>query len=154
MEWLGNADGYPLHMISNQPKTRLHSQWDHGETSLNGKVDGRERIGMTRRDSEARGLTQGDLVRVFNDRGACLASVVIRDDLMDGVVQLPTGAWWDPVEPGGLCRAGNPNVLTRDAGTSSLAQGPSAQTCLVEVEPFVGEAPVVRSHDYPRLLVD
>jgi biotin/methionine sulfoxide reductase len=153
-EWLGNANGYPLHMISNQPKTRLHSQWDHGETSLNGKVDGREQIGITPRDAEARGLAQGNLVRVFNDRGACLASVAIRDDLVDGVVQLPTGAWWDPVEPGGLCRAGNPNVLTRDAGTSSLAQGPSAQTCLVEVEPFVGQAPAVRSHDFPRFLVE
>ena len=47
-EWLGNSDRDQLHMISNQPKTRLHSQWDHGETSLNGKVDGREQIGMQR----------------------------------------------------------------------------------------------------------
>ena len=153
-EWLGSDSRYPLHMISNQPKTRLHSQWDHGETSLNGKVDGREQIGMTPRDAAARGLSQGDVVRVFNDRGACLASVSIRDDLIEDVVQLPTGAWWDPVEPGGMCRAGNPNVLTRDVGTSSLAQGPTAQTCLVEVEAFVGEAPAVRAHDHPRLLAD
>jgi biotin/methionine sulfoxide reductase len=153
-EWLGNADRYPLHMISNQPKTRLHSQWDHGETSLNGKVDGREQIGMTVQDAGSRGLGHGDLVRVFNDRGACLAAVAIRDDLMEGVVQLPTGAWWDPVEAGGLCRAGNPNVLTRDVGTSRLAQGPSAQTCLVEVERFVGDPPTVRAHEHPRLLAD
>jgi len=151
-EWLGNAERYPLHMISNQPKTRLHSQWDHGETSLNGKVDGRERIGLNPKDAGARDLKQGDLVRVFNDRGACLASVTIREDLMEGVVQLPTGAWWDPAEPGGLCRAGNPNVLTRDVGTSSLAQGPSAQTCLVEVERFAGDAPLMRAHQHPRLL--
>ena len=139
-------------MISNQPKTRLHSQWDHGETSLNGKVDGREQIGMTANDAEIRGLSHGDLVRVFNDRGQTLAAVAIRDDLMEGVVQLPTGAWWDPVQAGGLCRSGNPNVLTRDAGTSSLAQGPTAQTCLVEVEAFVGEPPQVRSHQPPVLI--
>jgi len=153
-EWLGNVSDYPLHLISNQPKTRLHSQWDHGETSLNGKVDGREQIGLTPADAAARDLAAGDLVRVFNDRGACLASVTIRDDLIEGAVQLPTGAWWDPVEPGGLCRAGNPNVLTRDVGTSSLAQGPTAHTCLVEVERFVGEAPAVRSHDHPQLLAE
>lgn len=153
-EWLGNAKGAQLHMISNQPKTRLHSQWDHGETSLNGKVDGREQIGMTTDDASARGLGHGDLVRVFNDRGATLAVVAIREDLMSGVVQLPTGAWWDPIEPGGTCRAGNPNVLTRDRGTSSLAQGPSAQTCLVEVEAFVGKGPSVRSHRAPRLLAE
>ncbi len=153
-EWLGNADTYPLHMISNQPKTRLHSQWDHGETSLNGKIEGREQIGMAGADAAARDLTNGDLVRVFNDRGACMAAVAIRDDLMEGVVQLPTGAWWDPVEPGGLCRSGNPNVLTRDVGTSSLAQGPTAQTCLVEVERFVGEVPPVRAHVTPVLLAE
>jgi len=153
-EWLGNVSGYPLHLISNQPKTRLHSQWDHGETSLNGKVDGREQIGLTPLDAAARDLAAGDLVRVFNDRGACLAAVAIRDDLIEGVAQLPTGAWWDPVEPDGLCRAGNPNVLTRDVGTSSLAQGPTAHTCMVEVEPFVGEAPAVRAHEHPRLLAE
>ena len=151
-EWLGNATDYPLHMISNQPKTRLHSQWDHGETSLKGKVDGREQVGMTARDASDRDLQNGDLARVFNDRGACLAAVAVRSDLMDSVVQLPTGAWWDPDGPGGLCRSGNPNVLTRDAGTSSLAQGPTAQTCLVEIERFTGEAPRVEAHDSPKLV--
>ncbi|MCZ7532744.1 MAG: molybdopterin-dependent oxidoreductase [Acidimicrobiia bacterium] len=152
-EWLGTVDRYPLHLISNQPKTRLHSQWDHGETSLNGKVDGREQIGMASPDAHARGLAHGDLVRVFNDRGETLAAVAIRNDLMEGVVQLPTGAWWDPIEPGGLCRAGNPNVLTRDAGTSSLAQGSTAQTCLVEVDRFDGEPPPVRAHEHPAFVV-
>jgi biotin/methionine sulfoxide reductase len=151
-EWLGNAERYPLHLISNQPKTRLHSQWDHGETSLAAKVDGREQIGMTRRDAAARGLDHGELVRVFNARGACLAVVALRDDLSEGVVQLATGAWWDPDGPDGLCRSGNPNVLTRDVGTSSLAQGPTAQTCLVEVERFAGAPPRVRSHETPVLL--
>jgi biotin/methionine sulfoxide reductase len=151
-EWLGNTDRYPLHLISNQPKTRLHSQWDHGETSLNGKVDGREQLGMNPNDARDRDLTQGDLVRVFNDRGACLASVAIRDDLREKVVQLPTGAWWDPDDSKSMCRAGNPNVLTRDVGTSQLAQGSSAQTCLVEVERFVGEPPAVRAHQPPQLL--
>ena len=153
-EWLGNAGEYPLHLISNQPKTRLHSQWDQGETSLNGKVAGREQIGIHPIDAAERNLSHGDLVRVFNERGATLASVAIRDDLIERVVQLPTGAWWDPEEPGGLDRSGNPNVQTRDAGTSQLAQGPTAQTCLVQVERFAGEPPADRSHDLPELLAD
>lgn len=150
-EWLGNAVNGQLHMISNQPKTRLHSQLDHGETSLNGKIDGREQIGMNAADATARGLSHGALVKVFNSRGATLAVVAVRDDLMEGVVQLPTGAWWDPTDVDGLCRSGNPNVLTRDLGTSSLAQGPTAQTCLVEVEAFVGSPPPARSHQIPEL---
>ena len=151
-EWLGGAGESQLHLISNQPKSRLHSQWDHGETSLGSKVDGRERIGITREDAERRGIGDGDVVRVFNERGSTLASAEVRGDLMQGVVQMHTGAWWDPIEPGGLCRSGNPNVLTRDAGTSSVAQGPTAQTCLVEVEPYEGEPPTVRSHDLPELI--
>ena len=106
---------------------------------------------MTHADAAARALGQGDLVRVFNDRGACLAAVAIRTDLIEGVVQLPTGAWWDPVEPGGMCLSGNPNVLTHDEGTSSMAQGPST-SCLVEVELYDGEAVRVRAHDIPTLV--
>ena len=57
------------------------------------------------------------------------------------VVALPTGAWFRPSAPGetaSLELAGNPNVLTKDIGTSQLAQGPSSGTCLVEVEPYLG----------------
>lgn len=151
-EWLGNATDSELHLISNQPATRLHSQLDHGETSMKGKVDGREPIRIARPDADARGLKQGDTARVFNDRGGTLAVVEIRDDLMPGVVQMFTGAWWDPTEPGGLCRSGNPNVLTRDKGTSPIAQGTSAQTCLVEVEPFDDVPPRVAAHDRPELI--
>lgn len=138
-EWLGGevARHFPLHLISNQPATRLHSQWDHGEVSQAGKVDGREPIRINPRDADARGIADGDVVRVFNDRGQCLAGAVVTDEIMPGVVVLPTGAPFepaDPREPGSLEQRGNPNVLTLDKGTSSLAQGPSAQTCLVQVE--------------------
>ena len=65
---------------------------------------------------------------------------------------LATGAWFDPLDPGApgsLCVHGNPNVLTRDAGTSRLAQGPSAQSCLVEVERWDAPLPPVTVHAPP-----
>nr|WP_245476800.1 molybdopterin dinucleotide binding domain-containing protein [Bradyrhizobium sp. Leo170] len=49
----------------------------------------------------------------------------ITDGIAPGVVQLPTGAWYDPMDPEEetpLCVHGNANVLTRDIGTSSFAQ--------------------------------
>ena len=88
-------------------------------------------------DAAARGIAEGDVVRVFNDRGACLAGVVLSDGIRQGVVQISTGAWFDPASPGNpqsLERHGNPNVLTIDLPTSRLTQGPSALTALVEVE--------------------
>ena len=78
-----------------------------------------------------------------------MAGAVLDSALMPEVVQLSTGAWYDPDEDG-TCRAGNPNVLTRDKGTSELAQGPSAHTCLVDVELLVGDAPNVKVYEMPK----
>ena len=50
-EWLGGQDAktYPLHLISSQPRDRLHSQMDCGPVSAGGKVAGREAIRSIRR---------------------------------------------------------------------------------------------------------
>ncbi|TCO49775.1 molybdopterin-dependent oxidoreductase [Actinocrispum wychmicini] len=147
-DWLGGprAQDFPLHLIANQPSTRLHSQLDVGPTSQAAKVAGREAIRIHPADAAARGIADGDIVRVFNDRGACLAGAVLSEELRERVVQLPTGAWFDPVADhpsGALCAHGNPNVLTADRGSSRLAQGCTGQHALVQVERFDGPVPPV-----------
>ena len=156
-EWLGAplARRFPLHLISNQPATKLHSQLDNGAVSLASKISGREPVSMNPQDAAKRGLSTGDIVRVFNDRGACLAGVVVSDTVRQGVVQLATGAWYCPHVPGQIgCLEihGNPNVLTRDKGTSRLAQGPTAHTTLVEVEPYRAPPPPITVFAPPELL--
>jgi biotin/methionine sulfoxide reductase len=153
-EWLGSeqAAAYPLHLLSNQPRSRLHSQLDCGEVSRGAKVAGREPVWLNPDDAAARGIASGDVVRIHNRRGACLAGAVVTDAIRPGVVQLSTGAWFDPLDPaeiGSLDKHGNPNVLTLDKGTSKLAQCCSAQTALVEVERFRGEAPPVTAFSTP-----
>ena len=156
VEWLGNADPrYPLHLISSQPANKLHSQYDHGAVSSANKIRGREPIAIHPEDARARGLAAGDIVRVFNDRGQCLAGVRIDAGLKRGVVQLSTGAWYDPLVPGEigtLDKHGNPNVLTIDKGTSSLTQGASAHSCLVQIERFEGELPPITAYDPPAFV--
>ena len=81
-------------------------------------------------------------MRLFNARGACIAAVRLTSEILPGVVQIPTGAWYDPVEDAdgkNLCVHGNPNVLTRDIGTSRLAQGRTGQLTIVQAEWFNGE---------------
>jgi biotin/methionine sulfoxide reductase len=156
-EWLGGARAavYPLHLLANQPAKRLHSQLDGGKASMDSKVQGREPIRMHPRDAERRGLASGEVVRVYNDRGSCLAGLVVDDGLRDGVVQLATGAWYDPEKPEDLntmCVHGNPNVLTADIGTSSLAKGCTGAHVLVEVEKFDGPLPPVRAHQPPTIV--
>ena len=136
-ERLGGAgsDRYPLHLLSPQPDRKLHSQLDHSAHSQAGKIQGKEVISMHPDTARSRGLGAGDIVRVFNDRGACLAAVGLDPDRMADVVSLPTGSWFAQKDEFTDAN-GNPNVLTADIGTSSLAQGPSANTCLVEVERY------------------
>ncbi|MEW5810976.1 MAG: molybdopterin-dependent oxidoreductase [Actinomycetota bacterium] len=156
-EWLGGsrAAQYPLHMVANQPAARLHSQLDGGKTSQDSKVAGREPIRMHPEDAQTRGLTTGDVVRVFNDRGSCLAGVLVDERVRPRVVQLSTGAWYDPVDaadPDAMCVHGNPNVLTDDIGTSSLARGCTGAHALVEVERYSATTPPVRAHHPPRIV--
>jgi biotin/methionine sulfoxide reductase len=146
------AAQFPLQLIANQPATRLHSQLDFGATSLASKVHGREPVRIHPRDAADRGIREGDTVRLYNDRGACLAGAVLSDALRTGVVQLATGAWYDPENPAApkpFCRHGNPNVLTRDAGTSRLAQGCTGQLTLVEIERFADSPPSIKAFDPP-----
>ncbi|TQF79253.1 molybdopterin-dependent oxidoreductase [Elioraea sp. Yellowstone] len=155
-EWLGApaAARYPLHLLSFQPATRLHGQLDQGRVSLASKVAGREPVLIGPADAAARGIKTGDVVRIFNDRGACLGGAVVTEGILPGVVAMATGAWLDPLEPGApgsLCVHGNPNVLTRDEGTSRLGQGPVAQSCLVEIERWTEPVPPVRVHAPPPI---
>ena len=156
-EWLGSkkAGRYPLHLISNQPRTRLHGQLDGGRVSRQSKVRGCEPLRIHPSDAAPRGIADGDVVRVFNDRGQALAGAVVSDRIRLGVVQLATGATYDPLEPGRvgtLDKHGNANVLTLDKGTSKLAQGPAAHTALVEVERYEGRVPEVTAFEPPRII--
>ena len=139
-------------LIANNPARRLHSQHDHGAHSQEGKVQDREPIRLHPSDAAARGIADGDVVRVFNDRGACLAGAVLDEALLPGVAQLSTGAWYDPEDPAAdapLCVHGNVNVLTPDVGTSRLAQGCTGQHVLVEIAPHEGALPPIRAYEAP-----
>lgn len=156
-EWLGSpaVARFPLHLISDQPSMKLHSQLDFSELSRAAKRAGREPVAMNRRDAEVRGIADGDLVEIFNERGRCLAAASLSDGVAKGVVKLSTGAWYDPALPGipgALEKHGNPNVLTKDAGASKLSQGCVAQSCLVDVRKHVGVVPPVTAFVPPMLL--
>ena len=134
-----------------QPRDRLHSQMDCGPVSAGGKVAGREAIAINPADAKARGIGDGDVVRVYNSRGSCLAGVVVSDSVSAGVVRLSCGAWYDPADGGelALCLHGNANVLTRDQGMSKLGQGPGSATALVEVERYTEALTPVAAFDPP-----
>jgi biotin/methionine sulfoxide reductase len=144
---------YPLHLVCNQPHQRLHSQLDYGAFSRSTKIKGREPVRINPNDAAARGISDGDIVKLFNGRGNCLAAAVLDHGVREGVMQLATGAWFEPDEPSAdkaNCIHGNPNILTRDIGTSQLAQGSTGQLTKVDVERLADEAPAVRIFEEMR----
>ena len=86
-------------------------------------------------DAEARNLKHGDEIRIFNDRGEIHITVWVTERIRPGVVALPQGVWYDPVEPGkagSVDRGGAVNVLTSDKPTP-FAGATAQHMCLVEV---------------------
>ncbi|NKB37099.1 MAG: molybdopterin-dependent oxidoreductase [Gammaproteobacteria bacterium] len=156
VEWLGSSLSarYPLHLISNQPASRLHSQLDNGLCSRQSKIKEREPLRIHPDDAKDRGIEDEDVVRLYNDRGQCLAGVIIDATVSPSSVQMSTGAWWDPVQSecsDSLCVHGQVNVLTIDKGTSCLAQGPSALSCLIEIEKYEKKLPDVSIFQAPTI---
>ena len=143
---------FPLHLLSSQPRTRLHSQYDHGKISQQTKINGREPLWLHPGDAQARNIQEGDVVKVFNARGALLAGVHLSEAIRPGVVQISTGAWYDPInthDAQPLDKHGNPNVLTDDRGSSRLGQGCSAQSCHVEIVRTDAPLPPITAWDPP-----
>ncbi|MEO0567129.1 MAG: molybdopterin-dependent oxidoreductase [Pseudomonadota bacterium] len=143
---------FPLALISGQPGTRLHSQYDNGHFSLSEKIQGREPVLIHPKDAADREILDGDVVELFNDRGRCLAGARVTEDVMVGVAFLWTGAWYDPDfdEPDHRDRHGNPNVLTHDLRTSEFSQSPASHSAQIDIVKFEGELPKVLAHEPPQ----
>lgn len=147
-----DADTYPLALVSGQPGTRLHSQFDNGSVSRAAKIAGREPLLINPLDAARRSTSDGDIVELFNARGRCLAGARVTDDVAEGTVFLWTGAWYDPdfETRDHRDRHGNPNVLTHDLRTSEFSQSPAAHSARVEVQKFSGNPGPVRAHEPPQ----
>lgn len=151
-EWLGAdlAGTYPLHLLTPQPGRKLHGQLDASAHSMAGKVAGLERVDLHPLDCAARGIADGDAVRLFNGRGSCFAVARMTESVVHGVAVLPTGGTYDPDGMGD--RNSNPNVLTRDIGTSDMGQGSSAQSCLIDIERVeFADLPPIRTYSPPPI---
>ncbi len=151
-EWLGGATAkYPLALTSPHSKFRLHSQFNNSLIRNYNEIAGREPILLSPRLAAARGIKNGDVVRVFNDRGEILCGAQITEAVPQNVVIVCEGAWYDPEKPGekSLCRHGCVNVLTKDVGSSRLSQSNTAHTTLVQIEKYKGKIERVRAFDRP-----
>ena len=124
---------FPLRLLSPQPHDKLHSQLQVAAEEISKHAI----LVMNPQDAKERGISEGDLIKIWNSRGSCLATLRPQETIIPGVISLATGAWFSPTEDG-LDISGNPNVLTADTGTSDLGQGSAAHNIEVEVEKYQG----------------
>lgn len=116
---------FPLAMISPPARNFLNSSFVNVKSLRDS--EGEPLLEMHPDDAAARGITSGDVVRVFNDRGSyqCRARISKRARL--GVVN-GLGVWWRKLGLNGT----NVNQLTSQKLTD-LGRGPTFYDCLVEV---------------------
>jgi trimethylamine-N-oxide reductase (cytochrome c) len=136
------VDKYPLQLLTTHPKYRFHGKsngvsWMREIYKVKGP-DGYEYepLYMHPSDAQAKGLKDGDIVRVFNDRGQILNGVRTTERLTPGVVWGAYGTWSDPLEPtpGSIDRGGDSNKLTPSRPMSEHHMGWACNSTLVEVE--------------------
>ena len=127
------AEQYPLQAVGHHVMNRVHS--------THGNVDWLEeafphRVFINPLDAGERDITDGDEVKVFNDRGAIIIPCRVTLRMMPGVVDVPQGAWWKP-DAEGNDRGGSINTLTSERWTP-LAFGNAQHTIMVQVEKAAG----------------
>jgi DmsA/YnfE family anaerobic dimethyl sulfoxide reductase A subunit len=120
---------YPLHAIGHHSLARVHSTHANNDWLQEAFP---QRIFINPVDAAARGIGDGDLVRVWNELGELVVHARLTQRILPGVVDIPQGAWWSP-DANGVDQGGCINVLTSHRWTP-LAFGSTQHSIMVEIE--------------------
>ncbi|WP_171966065.1 dimethylsulfoxide reductase subunit A [Cronobacter sakazakii] len=119
---------YPLQLTGFHYKSRTHSTYGNVDVL---QAACRQQVWINPQDAQARGINDGDLVRVWNARGEARIEAKVTPRIMPGVVALGEGAWYQP-DAQGVDHAGSINVLTTQR-PSPLAKGNPSHSNLVQL---------------------
>ncbi len=136
------AKRYSLLMMSNHGRWRVHANHDDliwTREIPTCKVEGfdgykYEPLWIHPVDASHRHIENGDIVKIYNERGTVLGGAYVTERIRPGAVYMDHGARYDPIIPGELDRGGAINTLTPHNTTSKNATGMVASGFLVEVE--------------------
>jgi anaerobic dimethyl sulfoxide reductase subunit A len=118
----------PLQVVGPHTLATVHSTMDNVDWLREAFP---RRLAIHPADAEARGIRNGDRVKVFNERGTVVVPCRITRRIRPGVVALPQGAWWTP-GPAGADESGSINVLTSGRATA-LAFANAQHTVMAQV---------------------
>ncbi len=152
------AAKYPLLIVSNHGRWRTHSNFDdvswcrEVETCKVRGCDGYlyEPLWIHPVDAKKRNIKQGDILKIYNERGIILGGAYITERIKQEVVYMDHGARVDPIVPGRIDRGGCINLITPSPTLSPNTQGQVASGFLVEVEKLNTEQMEDWKNKYPE----
>jgi trimethylamine-N-oxide reductase (cytochrome c) len=132
---------FPLLCMSNHGRWRTHAQGDDiswTRETPTGKVLGSdgyryEPVWINPKDAEKRGIKDGDIVKVYNERGVVLCGARVWERMMPGVAYVDHGARHDPIIDT-VDRGGAINTIAPDGITSKNCVGQATSGYLVDVQ--------------------
>ena len=113
-------------------RSRARARTRSTTTSRSSSRADRDDVWIHPADAAARGIADGQRVRVFNERGATTLPARVTDRIAPGCVSIKEGAWFTPDAHGQDTR-GCANVLTDDRASPAAAA--TYNTCFVEIAP-------------------
>jgi molybdopterin guanine dinucleotide-containing S/N-oxide reductase-like protein len=136
------AKMFPLLVVSNHGRWRVHSQCDDISWTrevLTCKVKGwdgylYEPIWINPQDAAARGIKNGDIVQLINERGSVLGGALVWERIIPGAVSIDHGARVDPINAGKIDRGGAIDLIAPDGVISEHCPGQATSGFLVEVK--------------------
>ena len=120
------AARYPLAFISPPARNFLNSSFANLPFALAAEKEG-PRLEINPAAAAARGIAEGDAVRLFNDRGSFTLKARVTDAARPGVVVAPS-VWWKKLAPDGR----NANDVTSQRLTD-MGRAATFYDCLVDV---------------------
>jgi anaerobic selenocysteine-containing dehydrogenase len=122
----GAVDSYPLYFMTPNTKNRIHSQFNNLETIR--ALSPKPTLAINPGDANKRGIEDGAMVRVFNDRGAVEVEARIDMGIKTGCVSMTNG-WW-------ITDGGTVNFCSLGRETD-MGHGAAFHDNLVDVQPLL-----------------
>ena len=137
---------YPLLIESNHPRWRVHAEHDdipwlrEIPTCKVKGPDGYlyEATWLNPKTAAKYGVKSGDIIRIFNERGAVLGGAYVTERIVAGVVYQDHGARLDEIITGQLDRGGSNNCISPADTLSQNCTGMATSGYLVDIEKVSG----------------
>jgi anaerobic dimethyl sulfoxide reductase subunit A len=126
----GKKGEYPFQIYNPHYFRTAHAHFDNVTWMREAAV---RPIYISQVDADAKGIKDGDTVKVYNQHGAVLRPACVTNRITPGVIALPHGGWIEMDEENQVDKGGSNNTLTAPVTTGVGTSGYNTNVCNVEL---------------------